>query len=302
MRKCVVVCFFLLLTACQLQGLTRAPRESVATHVGVEGVVMKFIENAPPQEVFVGNLFEVGVLLENKGAFDVEDGVVVFGLPVDVLSSEMLVSDVFRLRGRHQFVPVGESRRVVMSARTREIGEERLPTVVVATGCYKYATKTSQVVCLSPESVLQKGGGVCSQRDVFLAGGQGAPVAVTQIEKPVLTLLDRDRVKPTLLIHVRNVGRGVVVDKNRFDELCSREKKADEKEWVNVVEVQARMLDKKLSCSPRVLKLADDAVVACTLEEGLLKSIGNLEALVEISIEYGYSEQVTKQLVVKKII
>jgi len=153
-------CFLALLLLLSCQQVTQLGRSPVKQlpiaeiHTGTQGVVMNFVDGAPPSEVFEKNRFEIAMEVENKGASNAE-GVYVFGVPIDVISVDKGVSDSFKLDGKSPFAPVGERTRFALLATAGELLEERFPATITANICYKIENKTN-LTYLSPYKALQR--------------------------------------------------------------------------------------------------------------------------------------------------
>ena len=305
----ILLCCILLLNSCQQVGtVIRSPKQLpiAAIHTGTQGIDMRFVEQAPPLEVMAGNRFEIAIDMENKGAVDTE-GIIAFGIPVELIASETPLTNTFRLYGKKPFMPIGQQERFSLLALAGKIGEERFPTLVSAQLCYTYKTETAQLLCIKPETATtqRKGKDICTPNPVALGGGQGAPVAVTHIEKPTLVPLGtktNQTVKPSIQFHIQNLGTGIVVDKTRYGDLCEQNKET--KDLINQIHVSAKLSNKPLTCKlPKTTDLSLGVVVTCTEEEGpttgFAQTLPAYEALLEIKLEYGYVQQRTKNFVIK---
>ncbi|MBI4148177.1 hypothetical protein HY490_02705 [Candidatus Woesearchaeota archaeon] len=302
-----VFALFLLLSCQQVTQLGRSPVKQLPIaeiHTGTQGVVMNFVDGAPPAEVFEKNRFEIAIEVENKGASNAE-GVYVFGVPTDVISVDQVVFDSFKLEGKSPFAPVGERKRFVLVATAGELLEEHFPATITANICYQYSTKVTQVICIKPETALRRETReICTPQAKGLSGGQGGPVAVVSIDKPLMSpTRDQNAVVPVITLRVQNVGSGVVVDKGRFSELCGG-RAGEGQDLLNVVKIDAKLSEKPLTCKPDVLKLAEDSSVTCRLSDADAISLesGTYEGLLEVQLDYGYVEQKSKNIVIKKIL
>ena len=308
MRKTTLLFFLLLLAvSCKpFEGLVRAPQRQLPlfeVHKGTTGVEMAFIEGAPPAEVYEKNLFEIAVEIENNGGADAE-GVTVFGIPADAMTiTRGTARNAFRLKGKTGTVPIGERERFVVLAQARELLEERYPAVVTANTCYKYTTSAVELVCVKPVSALQREvREICVPQEKNIQGGQGGPVGIVKIEKPITSPF-AGKVKPTIIFHIKNLGSGAVVAQQNYDELCRSNTQLRQREGlVNIVSVNAQLSNQPLACTPNPAVLEEDAIaVSCTLEQGL-SAEATYEALLEVELGYGYSEQQTRSVVIKKIL
>lgn len=145
----------LILTACIPLTPTKQSIVIPKVYEGTQGVDAWFVQNAPPNEVFEDQLFEIAFSLENKGAFDIENGVYVVGVPNEILTSDSVVGR-FNLKGKSVFNPFGESKIIKLSARARELGAQvaRVPAGLNLDLCYPYHTEVSTQVCINPEPIM----------------------------------------------------------------------------------------------------------------------------------------------------
>ncbi len=304
----VLCCILLILSACQQAGtIFRSPKTLpiAAIHTGTQGIEMHFVDQAPPPEVLADNRFEIAIDMENNGAVDAE-GMITFGIPVDIIAPETPLHDTFRLYGKKPFMPIGERKRFSLLALAGNIREERFPTTLSAQICYTYKTNAAQLTCIKPETATtqRKSKDICTPNPIGLGGGQGAPVAVTRIEKPILTPSGPEKnrlVKPTIQFVIQNLGTGIVVDKARYGELCGQNK--GESSLINQIQVSAKLSNKPLTCQlPKTFDLTQGVLVTCTEEgqsTGFAQTLPAHEALLEVELTYGYVQQRTKSLIIK---
>src|SRR3989338_2258133 len=87
-KKIMILIVVLFILGCTGQNKDSGPITDVDIYKGTEGLVMKFLENAPPDEIFEESLFGAGIELENRGAFNIENGYLSLGLEKDYMEIE----------------------------------------------------------------------------------------------------------------------------------------------------------------------------------------------------------------------
>ncbi|MBI4141875.1 hypothetical protein HY484_03050 [Candidatus Woesearchaeota archaeon] len=299
MKKLLLITL-LFLTACMPLIPTKQSVSIPKIYEGSQGVVASFVQNAPPNDVFEEQLFEIAFNVENKGAFDVENGVFVVGVPNEITTHDSIVGR-FSLKGKSVFNPFGESKIIKLSARARELGANvaRVPAGFSLDLCYPYHTEVSTQICINPEpTTITKPKTVCSPSAQSFSG-QGAPVAVTRIEAPqILPHENPALVKPQIILNIKNVGQGFVVDRNRFADACTPR---GGKELFNIVRISGVLSELSLDCRPQELRLSDNEnTVVCTVPSGFEKARGSHFALLNVKLDYGYVDKKSKRIYVKK--
>ncbi|MEM4253881.1 MAG: hypothetical protein QXR48_00630 [Candidatus Woesearchaeota archaeon] len=211
MRKTLIVLGILLIII--LAGCKRAAPQERPAFVeefrrGTQGLVMRFTPNMPPTKLFSGEQLAIVLEVENRGTYPVGgpgDRIYISGFDPNIISGISPAGEpIPPLEGRTQFISQGGFDTVTFKANTR-ILQDRYPVTLLATACYEYKTVATGNVCIDPNpfapAITQK---VCVPQNVGLAGGQGAPIAVSLIE------VDASPGKTRFKIHVSNVGGGQV--------------------------------------------------------------------------------------------
>ncbi|MBW2993749.1 hypothetical protein KY317_04205 [Candidatus Woesearchaeota archaeon] len=230
MFACLVI---VLVSSGCMQRRATGPIEIIDYHKGTSGLVMNFIKGLPPDEIWKENEFVIGLELRNLGAEDIKNSVVrITGFDPDYI--EMMEKEkVITLAGKSPGYPEGDY--MIMNFHGRNIyfaeGDEEEPVGFTASAEYEYSTYASQVMCINPDTFkISKTTDVCEVKPAVFSGGQGAPVAITQIEE-IITPRDDD-LKVEFIIYVSNKGNGeiigdVFVDSARLSEQelkCNTEK------------------------------------------------------------------------------
>jgi hypothetical protein len=322
----ILVLSLLVLAGCR--GLSRdRPITDADVRKGREGLVMDFIENAPPESVFEGSketssVFPIAVELQNKGASDIEKGLLVFGFEktyVDVVSGDDERQE-FNIKGKSVFNPNGDEGFITINAQAKKIGgqSETHPSTILATACYLYKTVFGSSACIDTDIYgIRRGEKVCDIEDLTFGGGQGAPVVITKIETRMLPDVDENRVKPHFIIQMRNMGKGEVIspekdeenpDRYIYENACTS-KSLDYKDF-NTLIIKASLSGTNLNCKvseedseSAIIRLRDkEDLVRCTLEEPIGIDRGAYVAPLKIELEYGYTFTVSKDIIIEKIL
>ena len=303
MKKIILIVLMLLfLVGCgislpYLKGKDISPQ----ANKGNNGVDIVFYQNTPPAEIFENDLFEVLFGLENKGSFNVHNGIYIVSFSPDLETQDTSFGK-FGLSGTSMFNPVGESKLFNLKIRAREIGPsfERMPSIINFDICYPYKTVFSGFVCINPDPVgnpLQAK--ICSVSGQSFSG-QGAPVVVSFVDAvKILPHENPALIKPQISLKIKNVGAGIVISKQHFTDACSQKSSVD---LFNFIDITGTLSDVPLSCVPNRIKLSQgDNTIVCTADNGLDKSRGVFSAVLKLDLDYGYYNKVSKQVIIKKM-
>ncbi len=181
-------------------------------HEGKEGLEVNIIKNLPPEEVWKENEFIIGLELRNKGAYNIEDGVVkISGFDPRYIESEEDEQTIEFLAGKSPGYPEGDYMIMKFDEKNIDIpkGAGEYEAAFTVNVEYDYKTEANTVVCVSPKifSIVNTRD-VCEVKPVSMPKGQGAPVAITHIEESI-TPLDRD-LRVEFIFYIANKGKGEV--------------------------------------------------------------------------------------------
>lgn len=302
------------------------PITATDIYKGQDGLLMNFLENAPPAEVFEDSPFRVYVELENRGAFDILDGYLALGLEDDYMSINRGWSDlepsrieavdekhvIFDLNGKSLENSLGEENIITVivdALKIKEEQSERHTSDVLMTACYEYQTKAAPTVCVDTNIYeLKPVEKSCTVKDVDLTS-QGAPLAVTLVEVEMLP--EENKIKPHFLIHIENKGNGEVVRKGKIEQACY----SGELDYsdTNIVYVEAFLSDKQLNCEPKkenddlksIVKLKDKKAIARCFtkdDDAISKEEGTYTTPLKITLDYGYTFTISKSVTIKKVL
>jgi len=295
--------------------------EEFNPYQGNKGVTQQFLENSPPKEIDftmseqVDTIpFTVSLLLENEGAHDVQNGVVVLGFEEDYV----VVNDVdyfksFTLLGKSKISKYGEENIIKFSmlAKNLEPQSQSHTVTIISTLCYDYKTAYTATACIDLERYINpktRETPICTMRTMS-SGGQGAPIAVTKVETELRASQEEDIIIPDFKIYIANRGNGQAIAKDSVNKACSSE--TLEKEDLNTVYVNAWLGETQLNCRPKNDRIQgnegyvkfgnrDEDYVKCTLEEGNDVSKKTYQSPLRITLDYGYTHSISKDILIRK--
>ena len=295
--KRLLLCVLVLLLGCQVTGPNAVPE----IHIGTQGLVMSFVDKAPPDVLYPDRPFQIAIDFQNKGATDIASGMYVIGVEDEFVQLQTANKLGLRLRGKSLFSTEGDRTIQTHTAFTTTLPEESQSrtTTVRVTACYDYQTQASADVCIDTDPLnLRLGKKPCSVSPVGLGGGQGAPVAVTRVVPDMLLTDDKNVVRPAFDISLANVGNGQVFAKSRVQAACSGgHLSADD---FNTVRVTASLGGLMLACEPDHVVLGSDTMVRCT-SGGISTDMGTYSTQLQITLDYGYTLSMSKELLLKRI-
>ena len=180
-------------------------------HSGSEGVVIRFLPNYPPQQIYDTQPFDVMVEVRNRGAADVnpaKGNVYLSGFdPAMIPGIPTTGAQLPTIEGKTEFNPEGGYETVEFKSALRALGVKEIDKYsapLQATACYLYYTVASENVCIDPDPYSVTGERkVCTPTSVGF-GTQGAPIAVTSVDVDAAPRTTRFK------ISIANVGGGVV--------------------------------------------------------------------------------------------
>lgn len=262
-------------------------------YYGSEGVEMQFLESAPPDTAYQGSVLKVGLLLQNRGAIDVNDAVVTLGYLDKYFTISRPTQAGIALKGKSFIRRNGEKKPVLFDGRVEElegVGYDDLSTPITATLCYSYTTHLEENVCIDPDIYgLQERKKACTARDLSLKD-QGAPVAVTSVRESIVDEGPSQLVYITF--HIKNLAGGLVADAPP-SVLCSSASIGAER--VSRLKINAQLGIQKMDCARDIVHLDNDmAQVTCsakvTADEAYATAL-------KVDLSYGYSTTLPQRIV-----
>lgn len=295
-------------------------------HTGTDGLALEFLAQAPPDELYtnaLGEPIEVGIKVENLGAFDVPTTYLTLATEQDYVTITRWDTDgiatvvgnnqqriAFPLEGKSMGNPYGteEIFRAFATARIADPQIETIPTQLLASACYPYRTELHAPVCIDTDPHDAKNRRKsCTVSDLSFSG-QGAPVAITNVGVQMLTATAQF-IRPQFTITIANVGGGEVInpDGEAISFACS-EAAINPKLFntVSLTDVQLSgfsLADGQFDCRPAPIRLSNgEAEITCTLKSGLIRSDQDTYSTdLSIMLSYGYLTSVSTEFRLRKL-
>lgn len=289
-------------------------------HTGTQGIEMSFLGNAPPAQLIAPpegerTEFQVGVKIDNKGAYDIKDGNLLLNVEKDYMEikdwqigEEKMIQigasgekTSFELKGRSQIDLIGEGVVAIANVEALPLESQSITHTsgITMTACYDYETLASADVCIDTDINSMKSiEKTCTAQDISLSGGQGAPVSVDKIEVKMLPE-SQDFVRPQFVIHISNQADGMVLRRDKIRDACSSTPLNPED--INVISVYDvsfsgySLMAGHIKCSPDKVKLrGSDSRIVCTVEKGVIKTdMETYRTQLQVTLKYGYSQSIS---------
>jgi hypothetical protein len=279
------------------------------THIyeGNDGLVVQFVKDVPPARVYSGEPLTVAFDVLNKGATSVGDNfkgyLYISGADPNIVQfvpsfNELVVAGKGEVLGDGGYSTVSFNTGGVDNNGAVNLpgGTDSYKPKFIGTVCYEYETRASPVVCLDPDPFSTYAGEkACKVTDVSLSGGQGAPIAVTQVEQMPT------RGATQLKIHFKNVGKGKVVMSDKISSSppgpCIRVDPQDYN-YINKIDSYDVQISNTIlsGCSPPIsdgVRLTNnEGVIICKYSfNGDVTQA--FTAPISINLRYGYVESTT---------
>lgn len=321
----------ILIYGCKSRKSTEKSLEEIRT--GTEGIVMSFLQNAPPDKIHVeqgatpeANIFEVVLELKNKGAYPQPDEgarglgpgfgkIFLSGYDTSIITLESKDGKsgdlgTKTLEGKSTINPNGGQDVLSFTGKIipENLNVEKYEPTLLATACYYYLTIAGPSVCIDPNpysTIKEKK--VCGVQDISLSN-QGAPVAVTKIDEEAFAT------KTQFKITIKNVGNGDVLKadaaNNKCDPFGTQKIQRDDIDKVNLMWV--KVSDKALMCGPFAetnLKSTGGLIRLINGEGFVICEMSNSEYSNKISayttplliqLSYGYRNSIEKKIQIKR--
>ncbi len=179
------------------QDITRQIPERPNFRQGTSGLKLNFVQNKPENEIKFGDSFIIALKIHNQGATDIINGKIsIEGLldqhdAVNMVKSEYV--DIyefqpFDVKGKSMIYFDGQNIELKVKAKAKSIDpkKEKTPVSFELIAKYPYETIAAIPICINLDSI-EDNTHECKRNTIYtLSGGQGAPVAVTQIEQDLI--------------------------------------------------------------------------------------------------------------------
>ncbi|GEM_PF-1121056 len=274
------------------------PSSTSFTRSGTEGIIVKFLADAPPAQAYPESQFTIGMEFENRGTADVSRPLYLLSVDEEFIQTLNQPKSLSRLRGRNIYNTRGDVAIRSVDAITLPLAaqSQNQQASVRVTLCYPYKTEAFATVCVDSDPLgLRKGIKACTPGVQGLSASQGAPVAVRQVQASMIP--NEDGVLPQFVITVANVGTGQVFAQQRVTEACSS--KPIKSEELNVVQLHAFLGEQELMCEPSLLHLGQESTTRCQAAD-VLQNTGAFTSPLRITLDYGYTSTINKEIHIKR--
>ncbi len=299
--KRLLLCLLLLSCAPQLS------YQSPQVYRGFEGIVMYGVRDAPPITVIEGTQTPLLLRVENRGAYNVEFARYFLDINREFISmtsedqfQQEDSSGTFSIEGKSLYNPMGGSTIISRQLTIKQLkgpqqsAAQRIQPIL----CYPYQTAATINVCVDSDPfnvLLGARPKTCMyEQPISLPLGQGAPIAVTNVQSRMIPIADgpnKGSVRPEFVITIENRGSGQITRQRDYMDACER---GADPEDVGVVEVRGVLSDSQLKCSSPKWNAKDPSTtIHCQLEdpnETIPTTRGTYTALLQFTIDYGYYE------------
>lgn len=302
--KLMLLVVFLLplaLTSCKSGGTSTITQFN--PYQGVKGVTMELNDKTIPKTVFQNEQFNAFVKLQNEGAFNVTNGLFLIVIDPYYLTSLSSKEWTVNLTGKSYTDQKGamDGYTFLLTANPIEGQRESPTTKVVFSLCYPYHTKFVSDVCLDSDPYSMDVRKKSCISKILTFSGQGAPVAVTQIEPRMSIKFDANNVSwvaPSFKITLKNLGQGMVMRPNasmgKLRDQCMQ------RQLTNEINITVRLFNDTLNCTPAVLRFDQgEAIAYCTSSYRNLTFVTQPDVLF-VDTDYIYYETDTREIEVMR--
>jgi hypothetical protein len=282
---------------------------------GIDGLTVEFMKNMPKEVYEEGKIYST-FEMRNGGFFDIDEGILVPSIEKDLVEidswdlpssfrKENTESILFDLKGKSLVNTRGEKQvgSIVLKARQIDDTRNKIESRIILNTCYPYLTIMSETICIDTDpnnlAVAKK---TCKTKDIT-SSGQGAPIAITKIEQKTVPSDSKDSVVVQFTIYAENKGKGVIISKDRYKEVCQG--KSLKKEDYNTIELKDLKFsdysyeDDDFDCHPIPLREQDGKYYTrCTLKEenSISKNKLTFETPIVVELAYGYKTALSEEI------
>ncbi len=175
---------------------------------GVAELEVGFLKNAPPEKIYPNSNFKLVVELNNQEAYDISEGrLSIVNVDPRYFDVQPLEQAFSPMMGRSLIAPAGERQFLEFEGKAGTLFEnaDRYVGNYFLSVNYKSAMEFTDTVCINPKlyEVYDSG---CSVEDLKSFSGQGAPLAVAQMEE-IISPGTAAEVEFRLLLRNRGSGK-----------------------------------------------------------------------------------------------
>ena len=325
--------FIAILTSLIMTGCGQTITSSETDYfIGTQGLEIDFLWQAPPNEVFEGNEFDIQLLIHNKGAFSLDqqdEEPHSYRAEIDLKYDSLFVIpttdfyqaqtfDIYgqglyadkkniQLYGRSYYYPQGEIEYFALDKFMPlpvQGNFERSRAFFDISICYPYKTFFAHEVCIDVDpSGISGREQICQSQDYSFNRGQGAPIAITGVESQMIP--QGQFVRPQFRIHIENKGDGTFSDflTEHNDQGVLGCKKDIQLDDINLATYVVTLGGETLTCTPdkAIFNRAGKAVIDCELpSQSIYANVPNFRTSLAVEISYLYTQRVIKEVQIKR--
>ncbi len=299
----LIVLFFVVGQKCELGKKDKGVADDDFS--GTKGLVLNFVDEMPPKEVWKGIDFGIWLDVHNEGVEDVTNGRVCIGsLPNSIFTKSDSCVALEEIAGRKNF-PGGEIKtygEVEWEGFSVDDGYKvNVDTgyPIVAKTCYEYSTTLAPLICIR-DLMMNERETVCSAGEIKIKSkGQGAPISVTYLKEDIIPRGDENELFFTLKI--KNEDEGEVIKVEEIDDNKDSGKCSFERKDKNVVNIEVDLPGfGKGNCknSGKVVLINGEGQAFCS---GIKVPKGESFSLpLNIKLTYGYISHIRGEFTIKK--
>ena len=216
--KClVIIVLFMFLLGCGSSSGSKQGIQNFKQGFGSLGV--KLLNNAPPQKIYQNSKFKMIVELDNQAAYDIKNGELeIVGVDENFFFSSSSLKIKFpllqdRLQGKSLVSPSGE--KIFLEFEFTALNElfqnaERFQNPFFVKVNFDSEFEFTDTVCINPNlyEVYDSG---CKVQPKKSYSGQGAPMAVTELENVVFPSSAGTEAEFRIIVKNRGRGKGTVI-------------------------------------------------------------------------------------------
>jgi hypothetical protein len=273
---------------------------------GTDGLVMSFVQDAPPAEYPQQVPFDVIINVENKGESTVSADaakfyIVLGGISTTAYGIDNPLQPLEELQGKQLIqkttTPGGVTQATFSSDGSPSFPGSQ-PQKITATLCYPYITQVQGTVCITPSLARQTVGGaqLCTVTGSKTVYSSGAPVKITSLSESATSSAGKIT-GFRFTMFVKDEGPGTAY----LGTTCPPT--LGDANRVKVISAKLINLDKDLDCGKAatdagVLITGDNGgVITCTVEGLSSQDIsGEFEDVLVMQLSYGYTQSITKSI------
>jgi len=288
-------------------------------HTGYNGISMRFIQGNPPTTLYASESggsaqtenFKIMLEVQNDGAYDLTGGTlykyILSGYDDTIVQLgsgpnegrghwyKTSTDDGGLLRGRSTDNPVGDFDTLTWNVDRIVLpdGTDSFSQRFMVSACYDYQTTASIAVCVDPKpwkaTSREK---VCTPGSASVSGGQGAPVAVTNVD--VTPMNDKVQMKVT----IQNSGNGRVLSTQGSAANCPHDLDYNDLDEVDVQVTLGQVSSGCREAKPNPVQLVNGRgffYVTCDLGTTSGREDAYMTTL-KVVLDYGYTQSVYQNM------